>query len=67
MSDTDRIASTLAWGLMEGVWYIAYLLLAIVMMFALNWKLALCVMVIVPVLVLSLIHIWPGAAALTAS
>ena len=53
MSDTDRIASTLAWGLMEGVWYIAYLLLAIVMMFALNWKLALCVMVIVPVLVLS--------------
>ena len=53
MSDTDRIASTLAWGLMEGVWYIAYLLLAIVMMFALNWKLALCVMVIVPVLVIS--------------
>lgn len=53
MSDTDRIASTLAWGLMEGVWYIAYLLLAIVMMFLLNWKLALCVMVIVPVLVLS--------------
>ena len=53
MSDTDRIASTLAWGLMEAVWYIAYLLLAIVMMFALNWKLALCVMVIVPVLVIS--------------
>lgn len=38
MSDTDRIASTLAWGLMEGVWYIAYLLLAIVMMFLLNWS-----------------------------
>ena len=36
MSDTDRIASTLAWGLMEGVWYIAYLLFAIVMMFVLN-------------------------------
>ena len=53
MSDTDRIASTLAWGLMEAVWYIAYLLLAIVMMFVLNWKLALCVMVIVPVLVIS--------------
>ena len=53
MSDTDRIASTLAWGVMEAVWYIAYLLLAIVMMFVLNWKLALCVMVIVPVLVIS--------------
>ena len=53
MSDTDRIASTLAWGLMEGVWYIAYLLFAIVTMFALNWRLALGVMVIVPVLVVS--------------
>ena len=53
MSDTDRIASTLAWGLMEGVWYIAYLLFAIVTMFLLNWKLALGVMVIVPVLVVS--------------
>ena len=53
MSDTDRIASTLAWGLMEGVWYIAYLLFAVVMMFVLNWHLALCVMVIVPVLVVS--------------
>ena len=53
MSDTARIASTLAWGLMEAVWYIAYLLLAIVMMFVLNWKLALCVMVIVPALVSS--------------
>ena len=49
MSDTDRIASTLAWGLMEGVWYVAYLVFAVVMMFVLNWRLALCVMVIVPV------------------
>ena len=56
MSDTDRIASTLAWGLMEAVWYIAYLLLAIVMMFALNWKLALCVMAIVPVLAISSVY-----------
>lgn len=38
---------------MEGVWYIAYLIFAVAMMFILNWKLALCVMVIVPVLVLS--------------
>ena len=53
MSDTDRIASTLAWGIMEGVWYIAYLVFAVVMMFLLNWKLALCVMIIVPVLVLT--------------
>ena len=53
MSDTDKIASTLAWGLMEGVWHISYLFFAVVMMFVLNWKLALCVMVIVPFLVVS--------------
>lgn len=52
MSDTDRIAGTLAWGVMEAVWYIAYLVLAIVMMLILNWKLALCVIAVVPVAVL---------------
>mgnify|MGYP002539952936 CR=1 FL=1 len=57
MSDTDKIATILAWGLMEAVWYVAYLALAIVMMFVLNWKLALCVMVIVPVLVVGLFFI----------
>lgn len=53
MSDTDRIASTLAWGLMEGVWYVAYLVSAIVMMLVISWKLALCVLVMVPVVVLA--------------
>ena len=48
MSDTDRIAGTLAWGIMESVWYVAYLVLAIVMMLVLNWKLALCVIAAVP-------------------
>ena len=33
MSDTDKIATILAWGLMEAVWCVAYLALAIVMMF----------------------------------
>ena len=56
MSDTDKIATILAWGLMEGVWYVAYLALAIVMMFALNWKLALCVMAIIPVLAISSVY-----------
>ena len=56
MSDTDRIASTLAWDMMEGVWHISYLACAIVMMLFLHWKLALCVLVIVPVVVLSSIY-----------
>ncbi len=50
MSDTDKIASTVAWGLMEAVWYLAYLVLAVVMMLVLNWRLALCVLAIVPLL-----------------
>ncbi len=53
MSDTDRIAGTLAWSMMEGVWHAAYLVFAAVMMFVLNWKLALCVMVIVPLVVIT--------------
>lgn len=52
MSDTDRIAGTLAWGIMEAVWYVAYLVLAIVMMLILNWKLALCVIAVLPIAVL---------------
>lgn len=52
MSDTDRIAGTLAWGIMESVWYIAYLVLAVVMMLILDWKLALCVVAVIPAAVL---------------
>ena len=53
MSDTDRIASTLAWSMCEGVWHSAYLECAIVMMLILNWKMALCVLVIVPIVAIS--------------
>ena len=53
MSDTDRIASTLAWSMCEGVWHSAYLVCAIVMMLILNWKMALCVLVIVPIVAIS--------------
>ena len=53
MSDTDRIASTLAWSMAESVWHSAYLVCAIVMMLILNWKMALCVLVIVPIVAIS--------------
>ena len=56
MSDTERIASTLAWDMMEGVWHISYLLCVVVMMLSLHWKLALCVLLVVPVVVLSSIY-----------
>ena len=56
MSDTDRIASTLAWSMVEGVWHSAYLVCAIVMMLILNWKMALCVLVIVPIVAISYMY-----------
>ena len=52
MSDTDRIASTIAWNGMDIVWSGAYALCAAVMMLVLNWRLALCVLAILPVMIL---------------
>ena len=56
MSDTERISSTLAWDVMEGVWHISYLVCVIVMMLFLHWKLALCVLLVVPAVVLASVY-----------
>lgn len=52
MSDTSRIGGVVAWDFMSGVWNMTYLVGAVVVMLVLDWKLALCVMVIVPVIAL---------------
>ncbi len=49
MSDTDRIGGWIAWGLMDAVWNLTYLAGIIVMMFVLNWHLAVFVLLLVPV------------------
>lgn len=49
MSDTDRIGSWIAWGLMDGVWNLTYLVGIILMMFVMNWRLAIFVLLLVPV------------------
>ncbi len=49
MSDTDRIGGWIAWGLMDAVWNLTYLAGIIVMMFLLNWRLAVFVLLLVPV------------------
>ena len=49
LSDTNRIASLVSWGLMDGVWNLSYIVGAIVVMVAIDWKLALWVIVIVPI------------------
>lgn len=52
MSDTNRIGSILAWGLMDVVWNASYLIGVIVVMFMMNWKLALWVVALTPIITL---------------
>ena len=49
MSDTNRIGSLVSWGLMDAVWNLSYIAGAVVVMLLINWKLALWVIVIVPI------------------
>lgn len=49
MSDTSSVSSIISWDVYSGVWNIAYLLGAVVVMFINNPLLALCVLAIVPV------------------
>ena len=50
MSDTSRIGGLVSWNLMDCVWHMTYLVGAIVVMFAINAKLALLVVSIVPLI-----------------
>ncbi len=52
MSDTSVISSTVAWDIYSGMWNVIYALGAAVVMFSVNALLALCVLVIVPIVVL---------------
>lgn len=50
MSDTGRISDMLAWGLMDVMWSLVYVLGVFAAMLMLNWKLALLIMLIVPII-----------------
>ena len=50
MNDTDRIAGMTAWNFTDMLWALVYVLGVFVAMLALNWKLALIIMLIVPAL-----------------
>ena len=52
MSDTSNIASIISWDVYQGGWNITYILSAVIIMLALNWVLALCVIVIIPLVAL---------------
>ena len=50
MSDTSKIASVLAWGLVDMFWALVYVIGVFVIMFLLNWKLASIIMLFVPLI-----------------
>ena len=52
MSDTGRIGSLVSWTLMDSVWHTSYLVGSIVIMLAINARLALLVMLILPLILL---------------
>ena len=52
MSDTNRIAGTIAWAVPDMLWQLIYVLGVFIAMLALNWRLALIVMIVVPMLVI---------------
>ena len=51
MSDTSRIGSLVSWSLMDCVWHTTYLVGALVVMLVINARLALLVMLILPLIV----------------
>ena len=53
MSDTSNISSIISWDVYQGGWNVTYILSAVVIMLALNWVLALCVIVIIPLVALA--------------
>ena len=49
-SDTPRLGETVAWGLIDIFWSGSYVVITAVTMFSLNWKLALLVLSVVPII-----------------
>lgn len=52
MNDTNKIAGMLAWNLADMLWALCYLVFVLISMLLLNWKLALVVILVVPVVAL---------------
>ena len=59
MNDTNRIAGNVAWNLTDMAWAVVYVLGAFAAMLALNWKLALVVIVVVPVIAVLTVFFQP--------
>ena len=51
-SDTGRVSSLMTWGLLDVTWAIVSVIFSVLFMFLINWKLALIVFSIIPILII---------------
>jgi ATP-binding cassette subfamily B protein len=49
-SDTERVADLVTWGFVDSTWGVMSILTSMIFMFVINWKLALIVLVMLPIL-----------------
>ena len=49
-SDTERVADLVTWGFVDSTWGVMSIVTSMIFMFIINWKLALLVLVILPIL-----------------
>jgi ATP-binding cassette, subfamily B, bacterial len=50
-SDSERVADLVTWGLVDSSWAVMSILTSMIFMFIINWKLAMIVLLILPVLI----------------
>ena len=50
-SDTERMGELLTWGIVDSVWAIVNIGFAAIFMFIINWKLALIVLGVLPIMI----------------
>jgi len=50
-SDSDRVAELVTWGLLDSVWGVINIITALVFMVIINWRLALIVSIMIPILI----------------
>ena len=49
-SDTQRLGDTVAWGLLDMLWSLSFIIIVSITMFILNWKLTLITLAVVPLM-----------------
>jgi ATP-binding cassette subfamily B protein len=52
MSDSERISGMVAWGFAQAAWNVCYILSALVIMFTVNYRLALLLLAVIPLIVI---------------